>query len=322
MIEFPERIGTATGVKLSSFEGTNGTVNAVEFEMDNGDVFSHYSSTKLDFIVGDSVKYTLVKDNGKTKVKNLKSMRVVNKPLISNLDNVSLEEILFIDIETVRVTDKLGKGSLRDSWEYKMRNESVSNLDETYEDKAPLYAEFAKVVCVTIGMVKSDGVYIQSYYGDLEKDVLAEVSSALNALFKKYPNLVICGHSILGFDIPFLIRRFIVNQIRVPKSINVIGEKPWNLSDRFLDIAEWWKSTGFYGASLCNITTALDIESPKQEIDGSKVSNTYYKIKGGLTKIVKYCEEDVFACIKITQHLFNIKKSVTFVSKTFSNESK
>lgn len=331
-ITFPKRRSTIVDIRLSDFEGSRGTVYAASVEVRNGDNFSAYSSDG-DFYktlkIGSKVEYLLVKEDGKTKTKSLKLVNTKTtrmKPLISNLDSIPLESLLFIDIETVRITNELEKDSpLYQSWEYKRRNDNnettPTELSESYEDKAPLYSEFGKVVCISIGMVKADGeVFIQSYYGDLEKEILTKFVGVLNAFVKKIPNLRLCGHSIIGFDVPYLIRRLIVNGIRVPNFLNTIEEKPWTLSEKFVDIAQWWKNTGFYGASLINIAVALDIPSPKQEIDGSKVSDAYYN--DGMRDVVEYCERDVHTVINILQHLYNTEKSSIFVSKTFPEKPK
>ncbi len=302
----------------------------VTLEMENGDNFSAYSPSdelfsKLD--VNKEIEYVLVKTDGKTKVKDLSIVRKKKmKPLISNLDGIDISSLLFIDIETVRVVDKLPKAGtpLYQSWQYKKRkdNQTAAELRRSYEDEAPLYSEFGKVVTISLGLVKPGGVSINSFYGDDEKLVLEEFLSVLEVLVKRIPNLKLCGHSIVGFDVPYLIRRLIINGIRVPEFLNYINQKPWNLTDMCIDIADWWKNTGFYGASLINMAVAFGLPSPKQDIDGSKVGDVYYKEKGGLVKITKYCEQDVFCVIQIMQHLFNIPVSTEFISKTFDNEQK
>ena len=246
------------------------------------------------------------------------------KPLISNLSGISIENIMFFDIETVTVEKTLPKkGSpLYESWAYKRRKEdetTSAQLKASFAEKGALYAEFAKVAAISIGMLKSDGVvYIQTYYGKDEVDILTKFTKALNALYSHNANLILCGHSVIGFDIPFLVRRMLVNRIAVPEKFNPIGKKPWILAEEVLDVGEWWKSTGFYGASLINMAVCLGIPSPKQSLDGSKVSETYYK--GELDAVAKYCELDVFTLVNIVEHFYGLDHSEGFVSKTFPAE--
>lgn len=328
-ITFPARKSKIIDIRLSDFPGSTGTVYAAAIETQAGDNFSAYAPSGNFYKtlkVGTEIEYVLTKVDGKTKVKSLTTVKAKKmKPLISNLDNIPLESLLFIDIETVRVVDQLEEGTpLYESWAYKRRKEDETTSTElvaSFADKAPLYSEFAKIVCISIGMVKPDGeVFIQSYYGDLEKEILTKFVAVLAAFRKKIPDLRLCGHAIIGFDVPFIMRRLIVNGIRVPDFLNVADEKPWTLGEKYIDTAQWWKGSGFYGASLNAIAVALDIPSPKQEIDGSQVSDTYYN--NGLIDVVKYCENDVFASINILQHLYNSEKSSIFTSKTFENEQK
>ena len=146
-------------------------------EMVNGDNFQHYSRSKQDinkFIPGNFIVYTMVKtrDDSSDKVKNrLKSFKLPKmkkkKPLIHILDHIDMSDLLFIDIETVRIENTLKNNTpLFESWEYKRRKEGEKlhkDLKASFKDKAPLYAEFGKVVCISIGMLKAGEVYIHSY---------------------------------------------------------------------------------------------------------------------------------------------------------------
>ncbi len=47
------------------------------------------------------------------------------------------------------------------------------------------------------------------------------------------------GHNIREFDIPFLCRRMIINQIQLPAYLHFYGAKPWEIS--MVDTLQWWK---------------------------------------------------------------------------------
>lgn len=55
------------------------------------------------------------------------------------------------------------------------------------------------------------------------------------------------------------------------------------------------------------ITKVLNITSPKDDIDGSGVSEVYYKEKD-IDRIVVYCEKDVLAVTQILFRFRNEKK--------------
>jgi DNA polymerase elongation subunit (family B) len=42
------------------------------------------------------------------------------------------------------------------------------------------------------------------------------------------PQHILCGHNAKEFDIPFLARRMIINQIPLPDKLNLFGKKPWD----------------------------------------------------------------------------------------------
>lgn len=214
------------------------------------------------------------------------------------LRQIDLEDIVFLDIETVRIVDKLEKDTpLWDSWDYKLRYSREAekfdgSIEDQFEQKAALYAEFAKVVCITIGKVKGDKIVLKSYSGEDEKAILTEFCETLEGLISKNKRTRLAGHAIIGFDLPFLMRRCLVNGVELPALIDLADEKPWTITA--IDTLNLWKGTGFYGASLINIATAFGLPSPKSDINGSETSDVYYK-EGleGIQRITRYCERDV-----------------------------
>lgn len=214
------------------------------------------------------------------------------------LKNTNVEDIIFLDIETVRIVPELEKGTqLFDSFDYKMRYSREAekfdgSLEDIFKQKAALYAEFAKIVCVTIGKVKDGKLKLKSYYGDDENKLLKEFGTVLDGFVAQNKKTVLLGHAIKGFDLPFLMRRMLINSLELPSYLDIAHLKPWECTF-VLDTLELWKSTGFYSASLINIATAFGLPSPKQDMNGSETSEVYYNEKGGLERIKNYCEQDV-----------------------------
>lgn len=219
------------------------------------------------------------------------------------LRSITLSDLLFIDIETVRLFNTFEDcpQPYKDSWLYKIRHTSeLSDLDMSpeilWEKKAALYAEFAKVVCISIGVVKegeSDCI-LKSFSGDSEQAILEAFTPVVN---KQTTKRLLCGHAIKGFDIPFLMRRYIVNQLPIPEAFDIAHLKPWEVN--VIDTLDLWKGTSWSSASLMSISVALGCPSPKQDMEGSDTSNVYYA--DGLDSIVKYCESDVTAVVNIVK---------------------
>lgn len=217
---------------------------------------------------------------------------------------MSLSNILFIDIETVSefAAYESLSSEMKEFWKSKsrfwMKNEGYQeeDLPELYQQKAGIYAEFAKVVCISAGIIytkdNKNQLRIKSFFGDDEKQVLENFSDLLNSNFNKPDKNKICGHNIKEFDIPFLSRRMLINGVKLPEILNIAGKKPWEVM-HLVDTMELWKFGDFKNyTSLALLATVLGIKSPKDDIDGSMVGRVYYD-EHDLDRIVTYCEKDV-----------------------------
>lgn len=219
------------------------------------------------------------------------------------------QDIVFIDIETVRLEDKLKKGSdLQHAWAYKTRYDSENKSiglteDQLFKEKASLYAEFGKIVCITVGRITKDTEgnslpVFKNYASSNEKELLTSFMNDLNKVCSKNSSTFLFGHAIKGFDMPFIFRRCLINGVEPNYLIDIGEAKPWELTTK--DTLELWKSGAFYSASLLAIATAFGLPSPKASIEGSEVSEVYWKDeKEGLNRIVRYCMRDVLTLINI-----------------------
>jgi DNA polymerase III epsilon subunit-like protein len=75
------------------------------------------------------------------------------------------------------------------------------------------------------------------------------------------PQHILCGHNAKEFDIPFLARRMIINQIPLPDKLNLFGKKPWEIPH--LDTLELWKFGDYKHYTLKLMCKVLGIPSPK-----------------------------------------------------------
>ena len=218
------------------------------------------------------------------------------------IEKINLANILFLDIETVPETDdyRLLDNDLQTLWEHKtqyQRKEDVSGED--FYDRAGIWAEFGKIVCISVGYFtfKSDIRHfrVTSFFGD-EAKILNDFSNLINNHFN-LPQHVLCGHNSKEFDLPFIARRMIINQIKLPEKLNLFGKKPWEVPH--LDTLELWKFGDYkHFTSLKLLTKVLGIPSPKDDIDGSQVGHVYY-VEKDIDRIVTYCEKDTIAVAQI-----------------------
>ncbi|PIE01060.1 MAG: 3'-5' exonuclease [Acidobacteria bacterium] len=220
----------------------------------------------------------------------------------------NLQRLIFLDIETVSLTrnyDSLPE-RLKPHWDkkstYLQRNspEPVLPPAEFYVERAAIYAEFAKVVCISSGYLKFEGdtpvLKVKSCYGPDEALVLQEFGHMLDR-FPTVPKWLLCAHNGKEFDFPFLGRRFLVNGIELPRLLQIQGRKPWEIPH--IDTMELWKFGDYKSfVSLDLLTALLDIPSPKEQMDGSMVGSTFWE-EGDCERIRKYCEQDVLATAQL-----------------------
>lgn len=239
-----------------------------------------------------------------------------------------IEKFLFIDIETVSgekdldtlrsKNEKLAK--LWDKRTEYLRERYPDNLlktnEEIYEAKAGLHSEYGKIICITLGSLKTDGtISVKSFYGDDEKELLENTLQLIEKFFNKVGGLGrIVGHNIKRFDIPVICKRAIINRIPVPEIFQLHKLKPWEYP--IVDTSDLWSHGAWQEsfAPLDLLCSVLEVPSPKVELDGSMVQETYYK-KDGLKEIVSYCELDVVATINVLLRLGNMDPIDDFNSK-------
>ena len=218
--------------------------------------------------------------------------------------HVDLEKVLFLDIETVPGAQNfsdLDEG-WQSLWEDKsryFREKDGTSLEDSYE-RAGVYAEFGKIVCISVGFLrqsKGERRYrTTSFYGHDEKQLLKEFADLLNNHFNGRDN-ALCGHNIKEFDAPFIARRMLVHGLHLPELLDTAGKKPWEVSH--IDTMELWKFGDYkHYTSLKLLTKLFGIPTPKDDIDGSQVAQVYYE-EGDVDRIEVYCRKDVLATTQL-----------------------
>jgi uncharacterized protein YprB with RNaseH-like and TPR domain len=220
------------------------------------------------------------------------------------LENISIHKILFLDVETVPVAADFSElhKEFQSLWAEKTRwqRSNQQSPGEFYGLKAGVMAEFAKVICISVGyLYEKEGQHffrIKSFYGDDEKAILEDLKLLLDEKFAT-PKHYLCAHNGKEFDYPFLCRRMIVNGIQLPKILEISGKKPWEV--RHLDTMEMWKFGDYKHYTSIKLLAALfGIPTPKDDIDGSQVSKVYWQDKD-LERIKNYCQKDTLTVAQI-----------------------
>jgi uncharacterized protein YprB with RNaseH-like and TPR domain len=222
------------------------------------------------------------------------------------LYNLQFSQVLFLDIETVPAVPTYQNLSerMQKLWDKKAAKISKDESDtpESIYDRAGIYAEFGKIIVISVGFLNGHEFRLKSFYGDDEKLLLEEFAELLNRYYN-YPDSMLCAHNGKEFDFPYIARRMLINGIDLPLILQMAGKKPWEI--RHLDTMELWKFGDFKNyTSLDLLTAVFDIPTPKDDIDGSMVGKVYWQDKD-LERIREYCQKDVLAIAQLMRRYLN-----------------
>ena len=144
------------------------------------------------------------------------------------ISKLHLENILFLDIETVPEVEAFTDldDTKQQLWElksqYQRRDEFTA---EEFYNRAGIWAEFGKIICISVGYFKMDGdirnFRVTSFHGD-EIKILKDFKNLLISHFSQAKHLL-CAHNGKEFDFPYIARRMIIHQIELPYKLNLFG---------------------------------------------------------------------------------------------------
>lgn len=220
--------------------------------------------------------------------------------VISKINSV---DILTVDIETVREYEELKNApeSYQSAWEYKNKQDGevpdFLELTRLYENKAPLYAEFAKICAISVSYLTKDGVLkCKSYVGVDEAELLTSFARDLELFYASNKSYRLMGHAAKYFDYPFMCKRYMLNGLDIPSYIDESDKKPWEM--RNLCTNDLWRSFGTGpGSSLQALCEAFKVPVSKVDLVGDEVGVAYYN--GEMARIGVYCNYDVVATFNI-----------------------
>jgi DNA polymerase elongation subunit (family B) len=228
------------------------------------------------------------------------------------MQNIRLENLLLIDIETVSEHPTFSglSNDWKQLWEEKVQRQLPEHVtaEEFYPQRAGVMAEFSKIVCISVGYFKRDGkdihLRVKSFYGDEEKILLQDFIAALQKMESNNNKWSFTGHNIKEFDIPFICRRLLINGLVLPPFLDFQNMKPWETN--MIDTFQYWRFGDYkHYTSLKLLAAALNVPSPKDDIDGSMVGDVYWKEKN-LERIVTYCQKDVVTTANIVLRFKNM----------------
>jgi hypothetical protein len=228
------------------------------------------------------------------------------------ITKIPLEDFLVIDIETV--SQQPDFDSLSADWQELWRDKVNRTLPENttpgeyYPQRAGVMAEFAKVICISLGYFKKDSdkykLRVKSIYNVDEKELLKLFVQTVDQLYISNNNWSFTGHNIKEFDIPFLCRRLLINNLPIPPYLDFQNMKPWETN--MVDTFQYWRFGDYKQyTSLRLLAASLNIPSPKDDIDGSMVGDVFWK-ENNIERIAIYCQKDVVTVANLILRFKNL----------------
>lgn len=197
---------------------------------------------------------------------------------------------LFFDIETICAED-----DQKDYFqgEYDKKLIPTENFDDFFS-KTALDGNFGQVFC--IGYAIEDGE-LECICEDNERATLEKFWQ-----IAKTVDLFV-GHNIFDFDLKFLLKRSIVNNVKPTRTLSFARYR----NNPIYDTMREWDCWGQQMTSLDKLARVLGLETSKGEMHGSKVSEAYKN--GEKEKICDYCKQDV----RLTRQVYN---KINFIEET------
>lgn len=218
--------------------------------------------------------------------------------------------LLFLDIETVAEYPSFKQLSERKQalWAKKstyLRDREEASPELLY-DRAGIYAEFGRIVCIAVGYFHENELRIKAFANDDEYSLLVEFNALIFEHFNS-KKTQLCAHNGKEFDFPYIARRMIIKEIPLAIPFQLSGKKPWEVNH--IDTLELWKFGDYkHFTSLDLLAEILGVESSKSDIDGSMVNEVYYN-ENDLDRITEYCKRDVVVLAKV---YLKLKQSEAF----------
>jgi len=226
-----------------------------------------------------------------------------------------------MDIETLALPDyrervgpqlerSLRLGNMR--WEQQQRYlEDIAAEEERVYQLGSLNATTGRVLCIALHVGPIPGLEIEGVtqsgsehvFGIDSEDQEQDEKQALTAFLDFLKGFdsesdEIVGHNVIGFDLPFIFQRCLINNICAPSLID-LGE--YNVRGVFDTMHRWWLGAK-RNVSLDDIAWALGIESSKTAaVEGSKVFDLYHA--GKLAEIREYNLNDVRVTRKVYERM-------------------
>lgn len=223
---------------------------------------------------------------------------------------------LYLDIETLPTTDQEVIEELRQSISapanyskpetiQKWMEENAANALADKIAKTSFDGMYGSIACICYAFDDGEIHSVDCHDGekkmleDFYSHVFDQTTTSLHHGFATH-RVVMVGHNVAAFDMPFIKHRSIINQVTpIDCFIKAFAAKPW--SEEIADTMLMWSSDPHKRGSMDRICRALGLGG-KGDFDGSMVAATW---PVDPHKVIDYCKQDV----ERTRQMF---KRITF----------
>jgi len=218
--------------------------------------------------------------------------------------------MLFFNIKAVLIHPtldllKANSPQMFERWKYLSKVKHAFDLDaaltaetygqKIYEENAVMHPEFVRIVAISFAnlytengevkrhlkkLVGEDEAVVIEQFMALLTDISSDDSQSTPQVFS-----ILCGHNIISYDIPLLIKRFIVNRgkYQTIKSLpyllkRALNIKPWESG--IIDTVNVWKFNGFEYTPLMLIADFLGLKKSVNLETHSDLSKEYWATVG------------------------------------------
>lgn len=217
-------------------------------------------------------------------------------------DPQRIHEMLFFNSKTVLTYPTLEElenenKSMFKRWEYLVKTKyyletNRGDYKETiYQRHAIKYPEFSRIVAITYATVYPENGVLKRYLKKIvNEDELIIMMTFFDELYqlssdgnKSNPQYfpILCGHNIIGHDIPLLIKKCIQYRDKLERGVPLIlkrslGIKPWEAG--VIDTVDVWKFNGYDRMPLMLISDYMGLKKTVDLVPNDELSLKYWEL--------------------------------------------
>lgn len=223
---------------------------------------------------------------------------------------MSLFDVI-IDIETIPTQSTEVAAELKANIQAPATYKKQESIDKWFAEEGKAAGEeaiaktsfnggFGEIYCIGL-KIRSDKPVVlgrEDLTPQSEKDILLQLNGLIGTqVDETYKQPFFIGHNVANFDLKFIYHRMAVNDIK-PAFVIPWKDAPYKAT-YYDTMLEW---AGYRDkVSLDNLCKYLGVQSPKTDLDGSKVWE-YVKAGKG-SEVQQYCLNDVIAVHEIYKRM-------------------